>query len=121
MRIPLTPEQKKARRDERRESSLGLALKAIEQATGLTATREFVFCPGRRFRFDVAWIAVQVAAEIDGAVWTGGRHTRGAGFIKDQEKTNLAALAGWRVFRFTWKDVDSGAFADVMIKAMGGD
>ena len=97
-----------------------MALTAIEQATGQTATREHVFYPGRRFRFDVAWIPVKVAAEIDGAVWTGGRHTRGAGFIKEQEKTNLAGLTGWRVFRFTWKDVDSGAFADVMIKAMGG-
>lgn len=120
MRTPLTPAEKKARRDDRREASLALALAVIEQATGLTATREFRFHPVRKFRFDLAWPGL-VAAEIDGGVWSGGRHTTGSGFIKDQEKTNLAALAGWRVFRFTWKDVDSGAFADTMIKAMGGE
>lgn len=117
----MTPAEKKARRDGRRESSLALALKSIEQATGLMATREYRFHPVRKFRFDVAWPDAMVAAEIDGGVWTGGRHTTGAGFIRDQEKTNLAALAGWRVFRFTWKDVDSGQMADVLTQALGGD
>jgi len=74
----------------------------ICKADGLPMpTPEFQFLTGRRFRFDYAWVPHKIALEIDGGVWSGGRHTRGAGFMRDQEKTNLAALHGWRVFRCT--------------------
>jgi very-short-patch-repair endonuclease len=62
---------------------------------------EYRFDTVRRFRFDYAWPLRMVAAEIDGGVWTGGRHTRGKGFIEDQRKTNLAAKLGWFVLRYT--------------------
>lgn len=61
--------------------------------------KEHRFDPIRRWRFDYAWPAEKVALEVDGGVWTGGRHTRGAGFIKDMEKLNEAVVAGWRVVR----------------------
>lgn len=64
-------------------------------------TSEYRFDAKRRFRFDKAWVGQKIALEIDGGVWSGGRHTRGAGFMRDQEKTNLAALQGWLVFRCT--------------------
>lgn len=119
-KIEMAKEERKALQKRRRDEKLVLALKAIEQETGVSAEREFVFNPTRRFRFDAAWPDALVAAEIDGAVWTGGRHTSPAGFLRDQEKTNLAGLDGWRVFRFTWKDVDSGLFLDVLVKALTG-
>lgn len=49
-----------------------------------------------------------VAVEIDGAVWTQGRHTRGSGYVKDMEKLNAAAELGWRVFRYTPQMVEDG-------------
>jgi hypothetical protein len=52
---------------------------------------------------------IGVALEIDGAVWTQGRHTRGSGYVKDMEKLNAAAELGWRVFRYTPQMVESGA------------
>lgn len=55
----------------------------------------------RRFRFDRASTAHMVAFEIEGGTWVGGRHTRGAGFARDCEKSNLAQLVGWRVYRLT--------------------
>lgn len=70
------------------------------RSVGLPApVREHRFHPVRRWRFDYAWPAEKVALEVDGGVWTGGRHTRGAGFIKDMEKLNEAVVAGWRVVR----------------------
>ena len=63
--------------------------------------REHQFFPGRRWRFDFAWPDRLIAAEVEGGIWTHGRHSRGAGFEKDCEKYNSAALVGWRVFRFT--------------------
>lgn len=55
----------------------------------------------RRWRFDWAFPAHRVAWEIEGGHWTGGRHNTGAGFIKDMEKYNTAALLGWKVIRST--------------------
>ena len=55
----------------------------------------------RRFRFDYAWLSERVALEVNGGVWTQGRHTRGAGYVRDMEKMNLAAILGWRVFQVT--------------------
>jgi len=79
------------------------------QATDLTMFEfEFRFHPKRRWRFDVAFEFNKIAVEIDGAVWTQGRHTRGSGYIKDMEKLNAAAELGWRVFRYTPQMVESG-------------
>jgi len=81
--------------------------------------REHVFAPPRKFRFDFAWADRLIACEIDGGTWSGkSRHTTGEGFAKDCEKTNLAALAGWRVFRFTGDMVRSGAAIATVIEAL---
>ena len=60
---------------------------------------EHRFLFGRRFRFDYAWPDQKVALEVEGGVWTGGRHTRGKGFLADMEKYNHAAGLGWLVVR----------------------
>jgi very-short-patch-repair endonuclease len=70
--------------------------------------REFKFHPARRWRFDFCWPARMLAVEIEGGVWSGGRHTRGKGFTDDCTKYNQAVLLGWRVLRFPVADVESG-------------
>ena len=45
--------------------------------------------------------------EIDGGMWTGG-HTRGPGLEKDYEKQNLAQMNGYRILRFTNRQVQNG-------------
>lgn len=67
--------------------------------------REFKFHKKRKWRFDFAWPKEKVAIEIEGGIWSGGRHTRGFGFEKDCEKYNEATISGWRVFRITGKTV----------------
>ena len=62
---------------------------------------EFRFAPPRKWRFDYAWPPEKVALEIEGGVWTQGRHTRGSGYIKDIEKYSEAAVRGWKVIRVT--------------------
>lgn len=69
---------------------------------------EYKFLDDRRFRFDFAWPDRKVAVEIEGGVYSSGRHTRGAGFTKDCEKYNLATLNGWSVYRFTTEMVKNG-------------
>ena len=50
----------------------------------------------------------KLAIEIDGGVWVGGRHTRGAGVLKDNEKIAHLAIDGWLFLRVTPQQVNSG-------------
>jgi hypothetical protein len=63
--------------------------------------RELVFHPKRKWRFDYAFPAQKIALEVEGGIFTGGRHTRAKGFLGDIEKYNQATLLGWRLFRVT--------------------
>lgn len=69
---------------------------------------EYRFHPSRRWRFDYAWPDRSIAVEVDGAVFTGGRHTRGSGYEKDLEKLNEAICLGWQVVRVSTGMVRDG-------------
>lgn len=69
--------------------------------------REHKFHPERRWRFDFAAPCAMVALEIEGGVWSGGRHTRGKGFIGDCHKYNGAVARGWKVLRVTPQMMES--------------
>ena len=60
------------------------------------------------WRFDFAWPDHKLAIEVEGGIWTEGRHTRGQGFTDDCHKYNEAQLLGWRVLRVTAGMVRSG-------------
>lgn len=94
-------------------SHLEESLVAQLRLAGLPApVREhrFALAAGRQYRFDLAWPAAMVAAEVEGGVYarTPGRHNRGAGFREDCVKYNLAAELGWRVVRFEDRLIQSG-------------
>ncbi len=72
---------------------------------GIECVKEYKFHPERRWRFDYAVPAYKIAIEVEGGVWTQGRHTRPQGFLGDIEKYNTATLMGWRVFRTTPTDL----------------
>lgn len=81
--------------------------------------REYRFHPTRKWRFDFAWPAHAIALEVDGGVWTGGRHTRGKGFIEDMKKRNTATYIGWRVFNVTHDDIKTGYAIELLEKIFG--
>jgi very-short-patch-repair endonuclease len=87
------------------EATLALQIKALRLPAPET---EFRFHSTRKWRFDFAWPALRIAAEVEGGTWSGGRHTRGSGFEGDCEKYNAAALAGWTVLRFTRRQITNG-------------
>lgn len=65
-----------------------------------TPIREYRFHETRRWRVDFAWPSHNLLVEVEGGVFSRGRHTRGLGFIKDCTKYNTATLMGFRVLRF---------------------
>lgn len=67
---------------------------------GIQTVPELRFAPPRRWRFDLACEARKLAFECDGGAFHGG-HKRGKALMADYEKQNVAALLGWKLFRFT--------------------
>ena len=82
--------------------------------------REYRFHPTRRWRFDFAWRVEGVAVEIEGGTYVHGRHTRGEGFARDCEKYNAAAILGWKVLRFTEKEVNDWSAIETLQQALKG-
>lgn len=101
-------------------SSYEIQLRALAGERGIAVAFEHRFHPTRRWRFDAAFPDRRIAIEIDGAVWAGGRHTRGKGFISDMEKLNAAAMLGWAVYRFTPDQVESGVMMETVNCALDG-
>lgn len=82
--------------------------------------KEFRFHPVRKWRFDYAIPEHKIALEVEGGVWTGGRHTSPKGFLGDIEKYNTATLLGWRVFRTTPDELYTGATLKLLKTAILG-
>ena len=83
--------------------------------------KEHKFHPKRKWRFDYAMPEHRIALEVEGGVWTGGRHIRAQGFLGDMEKYNTATLMGWRVFRTTPDDLYKMATINLLRQAINGD
>lgn len=82
-------------------------------AAGIEFVREYRFDEARRWRFDFAMPERKIAIEVDGGVFSGGRHTTGKGFEADLEKLNRAVTLGWRVLRYSTGMVQRGVLADI--------
>ena len=82
--------------------------------------REFMAIPGRRYRWDFAWPDQdkRVLVEINGGTYARMGHSTGTGIARDYEKSNLAVLAGWKVFAFDRRMVEGGAALAVVSKAL---
>jgi hypothetical protein len=74
------------------------------------AVAEYRFHPEIKWRFDFAFPNTDslntdhrllalggVAVEVQGGIWTRGRHTRGKALKQEWDKLNAAAGLGWRV------------------------
>lgn len=89
----------------------------LAQETGTAWEAEHRFHPVRRWRFDYAAPELRVALEVDGGVWQYGRHNRAAGYLRDMEKMNAAAAAGWLVLHTTPDRQWSKATLDTVAQA----
>jgi hypothetical protein len=62
---------------------------------------EVRFHPDRKWRFDFAWPDQMIALEVEGGIFTRGRHQRPAGMLADIEKYSTCAAMGWALIRTT--------------------
>lgn len=76
------------------------------QLVGEVPEKEYKFLATRRFRIDYYFKSARLAVEIEGGIWTRGRHTRGSGFSGDMEKYNLMTEAGIRLLRYAPNGID---------------
>jgi hypothetical protein len=79
---------------------------------------EYRFHGIRQWRFDYAWPTEHIALEVEGGVFSGGRHIQGAGFRADMEKYNAAAELDWRVLRFMPEQMLSGMYRKVLFNCL---
>lgn len=93
-------------------TSAQAALAAALASSGYVVATEVKFHTMRKWRIDIAAYRAdgsrKLAIEIDGGVWVGGRHTRGAGVEKDNEKIAHLAMDGWLFLRVTPQQVKRG-------------
>jgi hypothetical protein len=83
-----------------------------------TPIREFIPIPGRKLRFDFGFPDWRLLVEVQGAVWTKGKHGRGSGIIQDQDKLNLATLNGFFCLQFSVNHVEDGRAVKVIAQAL---
>ena len=98
------------------EAKLARELKTLK----IKFEQEFYFHPDRKWRADFHLIDKKILVEIEGGIWSGGRHTRGKGYLGDMEKYNAATMMGFQVIRFSTDQVKSG-HAIQQIEKMVGD
>lgn len=91
-------------------------------ALGLTGfQREVQVVPGRRFKFDFYFPEHHLCIEIQGGVWSGGKHGRPVGIARDYEKLNLCTKYGLRLLQFDTKTIKSGEAVGLVEQIIKGD
>ena len=96
--------------------------KVLAQLVGFPdPATELVFHPKRKWRLDYAWPTRMIAVEIHGGIHSGGRHTRGRGFVEDRAKMNEATLLGWTVLEVTPEHIKSGQLRAWLLAAFNQD
>ena len=97
------------------ESTLTQHLKAYK----IEFIQEFRFNPERKWRADFHLVGTKILIEVEGGIWSGGRHTRGKGYIADMDKYNSATALGFSVYRYSTEQVKSGKAIEEIMKLLG--
>jgi hypothetical protein len=101
----------------KRKSDAQLLLATHLGELGIEFVEEFQFHRTRRWLLDFFFkyghpVKKSYAIEIEGGIYTQGRHTRGKGFQEDIWKYNEATAMGITLFRFSTQDVMQGRAKD---------
>ncbi|MDV7573532.1 DUF559 domain-containing protein [Acinetobacter baumannii] len=107
--FPIQKNKKRRSAKQTREPSVGEVLLATHlRVCKIGFEQEYKFHPKRKWRADFLITGTKILIEVEGGIWSGGRHTRGRGYIGDMEKYNSAAMMGFTVLRFSTEQVKAG-------------
>ena len=109
---------KKTRQSPFKTQNTDIFTRLCQAKLRVECVKEYRFHPTRLWRFDYALPAYRIALEVEGGVWTGGRHNLPIGFLRDMEKYNTATLMGWKVFRCVPKELLSPKTLDMLRAAI---
>lgn len=86
---------------------------------------QFKFCDTRRWQTDFAWPEKKILVEIEGGIWRrdrfgnwAGAHSHPLNILRDIEKYNHMALLGYRLFRFSDRELKDGSAIEMMRKVL---
>lgn len=82
---------------------------------------EFQFDPKRKWRADLCWPEnpLPLICEVQGGIFSGGAHVRGAAMLREFEKLNRAASLGYRVIFVVPRDLCTKDFIDLVRECLG--
>ncbi|MBJ8426027.1 hypothetical protein [Acinetobacter bereziniae] len=89
------------------------------KAYGIGYEQEYQFNENRKWRADFHITGTKILIEVEGGIWSNGRHTRGKGYISDMEKYNSAQELGYLVFRYSTEQVKSGKAIEEIRRLIG--
>jgi hypothetical protein len=94
--------------------------RAYAPAFPLSTDRASLILPfagsGRQFRADFVNTSAKVAIEVQGGVWSGGKHGRATGINTDMQKLAIAQANGWAMFQVPVGE--SGKFLPLILRTI---
>ena len=106
--VPKNKKRHSAKQGARTQSEGEIILANHLRALKIGFEQEYKFHSTRKWRADFHITGTKILIEVEGGIWSNGRHTRGKGYIGDMEKYNAAAMMGFTVLRFSTEQVKSG-------------
>ncbi len=77
--------------------------------------KEYKFCKERKWKIDYYLPDLNAAVEVEGGVWTAGRHVNPKGFLKDMEKYNAITMAKIQLLRIDTDRLNSAYFKGLIL------
>ena len=90
-----------------------LEMEFLLRSEGIEFETEYRFHPTRKWRFDFV-VDKRVAIEVEGGLFSRGRHTRGKGYIGDMQKYNAAQIGGWKILRYGTGQINNNVIIDIL-------
>jgi hypothetical protein len=85
-------------------------------ANKIAFVKEYKFCKERKWKIDYYLPDLNTAIEVEGGVWSGGRHVNPKGFLNDMDKYNAITMAKIDLLRIDTDRLNSQYFKGLILE-----
>ena len=85
-------------------------------ANNIAFVKEYKFCKERKWKIDYYLPDLNAAIEVEGGVWSGGRHINPKGFLNDIDKYNAITMAKIQLLRIDTDRLNSQYFKGLILE-----